>query len=103
VTNGAIPETAGPRIRTPSSRALGFLLGLFAGALAALGVWAWWASSTVFDLQLALACLPVAGALLLFLFRTRWIGVGAVVGAAPFWLFTVWVRWALSRFVLFQI
>ena len=101
MTNGVIPEIAGPKTRTPRSRALGFFLGLLAGALAAVGLWAWWAISALFDLQLALAGLPVVGALFLFPFRTRWIGVGGVVGAAPFWLFTVFVKWSLSRFVLF--
>ena len=101
VTNGVTSEIGGPKTRTPRSRALGLLLGLVAGALAAVGLWAWWASSALFDLQLALAGLSVAGALLLFPFRTRWIGVGAVAGTAPFWLFTVFVKWSLSRFVLF--
>lgn len=98
---GAIPEAATTKARLPHSRALGFLLGLLAGVATALGVWAWWASSQLFDLQFALACVPVAAAVLLFPFRTRWLGVGAVVGSAPFWLLTVWVQWALSRFVLF--
>jgi hypothetical protein len=101
MTDGGNEEAGTPRVRTPRSRALGFFLGLVAGALAAVGVWAWWGSWPVFDLQFALAALPVAAALLLIRFRTRWLGVGAVVGSAPFWLLTVWVQWALSRFVLF--
>jgi len=99
--NGAIPEAGTPKARTPPSRALGLFLGLVSGVVAGTGVWAWWGSSAAFDLQLALAALPLSGALLLIPFRTRWIGVGAVVGSAPFWLLTVWVQWALSRFVLF--
>jgi len=101
MTDGVDAKAATPRARTPRSRALGFFLGLVAGALAAVGVWAVWGSWPVFDLQFALAALPVAAAVLLIPFRTRWLGVGAVVGSAPFWLFTIWIRWSLSRFVLF--
>jgi len=101
MTHGSVPEIAGTKTRTPRSRVLGFVLGLLGGALAAVGLWAWWASSALFDLQLALAGLAVAAALFLFFFRTRWIGIGAVLGTAPFWLLTVFVRWSLSRFVLF--
>ncbi|HEY3339168.1 MAG TPA: hypothetical protein VGK18_11735 [Propionicimonas sp.] len=101
MTDGGVPEIAGPRTRTPRSRALGLFIGLVAGALAAVGLWAWWANSALLDLEMALAGLSGAGALLLFPFRTRWIGVGAVIGAAPFWLFIIFVKWSLSRFVLF--
>jgi uncharacterized membrane protein YccC len=101
MTSGVNHQAGTPKARTPRSRALGFFLGLVAGAVAAVGLWAWWGTSASFDLQLALAGLPVAAALLLVPFRTRWIGIGAVVGSAPFWLFTLWIRWSLSRFVLF--
>jgi hypothetical protein len=63
-------------------------------------LWAWWATSGLFDLQPALVGLSVAGALLLLPFRTRWIGVGAVAGTALFWLFTVFVKWSLRDLVV---
>jgi len=99
VTNGVTSEIAGPKTRTPRSRALGLFLGLVAAALAAVGL-AWWATSGRFDFQLAQAGLSVAGALLVFPLRTRWIGVGAVAGTALFWLFIVFVKWSLRDLVV---